>query len=239
MGKTIDRIVLFIISAVGFYFFFLNTWNSIPLACSLSFICCALINHLIYRRPSRFHCSRQQAAAEILRIAYLSEEAAALHMEKLLRFKYPDEAFKVVPILKHPSGSISAGDIFSVLKKHRGNFNIAVCCTCAAAPRAFTYAKEFYSPKIAIIDQRGLARIIRESGFYKDEPKKHRPAEIARSIFRCISYRRFTVRDGLFALTLLSLYLFLGNLLYLFLSLGILFLFGISIFNNGWKTKLF
>ena len=142
MGKMLDRLSLFIISVAGFYFFFLNAWGSILLACFLSFFCCILINHLLRRRPHVYRCSRRRAEAEIMRIACLSEDDAKEYMDKVLRTKYPEEVFEVIPILKHPSSSISTGDIFAIWKKHSGDSNLVVCCTCFFTVRLCTIGKE-------------------------------------------------------------------------------------------------
>lgn len=238
MGKKIDRFALFILSAMIFYIFFLNTWHSIPLACALAFICCALLNHLLNRRPMHFKCTKAQADSEILRIACLPEEDALNDIEKLLRFRYPDESFKTVLLLKHPSGSISTGDVFSIWKKYTGEETIAIASTCPADGRAIAYSKELKLPRLAVIDSRQLSHIIRISGLCAS-PSRFTIRETFNKVRHRLASCRVTGKNAFFALTLLAMYLLMGNPLYLFLSLGILFLFGINVFNNKGRSRLF
>lgn len=238
MGKKIDRFTLFILSAMVFYLFFLNTWHNIPLACALAFICCVLLNYILCRRPAHFKCTKAQANAEILRIACLSEEDALSEVEKLLRFRYPNEAFKTALLLKHPLCSISTGDAFSIWKKYIGEENIVIAATCPADGRAIAYSKELKQPRIAIVDSRQLSHIIRISGLCAS-PSRFTMKETFQKVRHRFISCRITGKNAFFALTLLTMYLLMGNPLYLFLSLAILFLFGINIFNNRGRSRLF
>lgn len=238
MGKKIDRLTLFLLSGALFYLFFLNAWHNIPAACALAFSCCALLNHLLGRRPVYFKCTKAQADAEILRIACLPEENALQEAESLLRLRYPDETFKAVILQKHPSGSISTGDVFSIWKKHAGEEAVAITATCSADGRAVAYSKELKKPRIAIIDSRQLSHIIRTCGSCS-APSRTTIRHTFRRLCLRISSCRITGKNAFFALTLLAMYLLMGNPLYLFLSLGILFLFGINLFNNRGRRRLF
>lgn len=238
MGKKIDRFSLFLLSGALFYLFFLNIWHNIPTACMLAFFCCALLNNLVRRRPAHFKCTKAQANAEILRIACLSEGDALSEVEKLLRFRYPHETFKTILLLKHPSGSISTGDAFSIWKKYVAEENIVIAATCPADGRAIACSKELTQPRIAIVDSRQLSHIIRISGLCAS-PSRFTMKETFQKVRHRFISCRITGKNAFFALTLLAMYLLMGNPLYLFLSLGILFLFGINVFNNRGRRKLF
>lgn len=239
MGKLIDRFALFALCAAAFYIFFLNAWHSIPLACLLAFLCCALLRPVLRNRPSRWRCSIAQAEVELLRIAELPEPEAEPLLRRLILQKYPDTSFCLATLLKHPSASISTGDVFSVWKAHRNEDALVIAATGTADARALMYAQELTAPRVALIDRRILLRIIRETGMCASAPTPTPLGKRLRRFWANLSARHIGPKNALFGLTLLGMYLLVGNPLYLVLSMAILFWFGISLFNTRTRQKLF
>lgn len=238
-GKSIDRFVFSVISATVFYLFFLNAWGNIPLACFLAFICSLILRRLILKRPVYFKCTRAHAEAELLRIAQMTDSEAGKALEQLVRKRYPDESFTLSPMTKHPSQTLSMADVFAQWKKHRVEEHLLIACTCSADPRAIMYARELNSPLVAVIDKRHLLRIIRTTGIEHENAPRITFIQRLKRIPQRLSAGHASMKNALFGVLLIALYFLVGNVLYLFLGLGSLFLFGCTLPGKRYKKRLF
>ena len=161
MAVFIDRTALGLLCGTGYYLFFLNAWGSIPLACGLAFACTALSLRLIRGLPSLRRASGAQARAELLRIAGLDDAAAEGALSALIRRRWPDEAFRLVPVLTHPEATMSSGDVLNAWKSNRDAGRLVIAATCPCEPRAALYARELREPAVAVMDSRRLTRLLR------------------------------------------------------------------------------
>jgi len=237
-GKYIDKAVLTALLATASYILFLNLWNSIPLACAVSFILCVLLRKVSHAKPAHFKCTHAQAEAELMRIIAMNDEDAREAIEKLVRRKYPQEEFILTPYIKHPSSSLSVGEVFAQWKKHRGCKHVLIAATCASDARAVMYARELTEPRIAVVDRRHIIRMIRAAGICENTSSIPLFARLKR-IPGNLTLRYSGIKNGLFGLILTGMYLVTGKLLYLVLGLFSLFLFGCTIPGKKYRKKLF
>ena len=239
-GMRVDRAAGGMLAATAFYLLFLNAWRSVPLACALAFFCALLLRHLTLRRPPRRKCAPSQAEAALEAIAALPEGEAAPMLETLVRPRLPDAAFNLVPILRLPDASLSAADVFHAWKTHRDAQTVVVAATCRADPRALSRARECESPRVIVVDAPVLRRLMRAQGvperLVQSSPG---PAAWLRRVLRRIMDRPVRPRSALLALSMLAIYLAMGNPLYLFSSMALLFRLGAALIRRGFAFRRF
>ena len=241
MGKRIDRAVIGLACAIGYYLFFLRAWDSIPLACVSAFAACALTRHLIRGLPVRRRLSRAQAWAELKRIAALPDGEAEAVLTSIIEERYPGEVSRIAPVLKHPESTATSGDIMNAWKANRDADRLAIVTTCPCEARAALYAQELRSPAVAVIDSRALTGILRRRSAEKP-PATPSPGLRARLrlLFAAIATARVTPRNGLLAAVLLSAYLLTGNPWCLFPGLTLLAHLGIALAHRRFgRRRLF
>lgn len=133
---------------------------------------------------------------------------------------------------------MNAGDVLNAWKAHRGEEKLVVAATCPCEPRALLFARELRSPAVAVVDSRGLCRILRACPA-DALPTTTRPPlmERLRHLAAHVSSARVTPRSGLIALTLLATYLLGGHPLHLFAALGVLLHLGLALIHRrtGWE----
>ena len=239
MGKRIDRAVLGMAGATGFYLFFLSAWGSIPLACAAAFACCLSLGCILRRRPVRRRVGARQAGAELLRIAGLPDDEAQEALSALVRERYPDETFSLFPLLKHPEASMSAGDVLNAWKANRDAVRLVIAATCPCDPRARLFAGELREPAVAVLDSRALMKLLRRSDVHPPEaPLPPLGTRLRRGLAR-VATARVSPKDGLIALALLALYLLRGHPASLFASLALLAHIGVALIQRRVGKRLF
>ena len=186
------------------------------------------------------NCSPSQAAAALEAIAALPEGEAAPMLETLVRPCLPDAAFNLVPILRLPDASLSAADVFHAWKTHRDAQTVVVAATCRADPRALSRARECESPRVIVVDAPVLRRLMRAQGvperLVQSSPG---PAARLRRVLRRVMDRPARPRSALLALSMLAIYLAMGNPLYLFSSMALLFRLGAALIRRGFAFRRF
>lgn len=240
MAAFIDRTALGLLCGTGYYLFFLNAWGSIPLACGLAFACTALSLWLIRGLPSVRHASGAQVRAELLRIAGLDDAAAEGALSALIRLRWPDEAFQLVPVLKHPEATMSSGDVLNAWKSNRDAGRLVIAATCPCEPRAALYARELLEPVVAVMDSRRLTRLLRSlPADALAPPPRRRPGHGLRMLRAGLESARFSPRSALLALGMLACYLLTGNGWYLFPGLAVVAHAGVALIRHGRDRQLF
>ena len=241
MGRRIDRGALRFLIVVGLYLFFLNAWQSIPLACASAFACAVLLHSLLRSKLWRQRMDVYEAECEVHRIACMPDAEALTFLEALIRRRYPGENCTVVPALKHPEASLSCSDVMNLWKANRNQARIVIAATCPCDPRAALYARELHSPAVAVIDRRALTRMLRRYNPGTTDAcatplsSRHRIDVIRKRI----AARRPTARDATIAALMLGVYLLGGSVLYLFSAIGILFWFGSAMIRRQFPRQLF
>lgn len=240
MGRIIDRFAMAAAPAALLYLYFLNAWNSIPLACACAFACSALIRRLFRGRPAKCRASAAQARAELLRIAQMDERDAHRSLAELIRRRWHSEAYELATVLKHPEASLSAGDVLSAWKAHRGAARLAIAATCPCEPRAAAYAATLQTPAVAIVDSRVLTRLLRACPEALSSPS---PGPSLRDRLRraWLSARcaRFSLRSALLAVALFGIYLLRGGMAALLCALALLFQMSVALSQGRIGRKLF
>ena len=239
MFRIIDRAVFTTLGATGLYLFFLGAWDSVPLAAGLAFACEALLRGILRARPPRKRPSRASLRAELLRLSGLPDAEAQAELTALVRTRWPEEDFDLVPVLKHPEATLSSGDLLNAWKGNRASARLVVCATCPAEPRALTNARELKDPAVAVVDSRALSRLLRRT-LPPDAPAPlPSPRQRLRSLIARVGESRVTPRNALLAGALLVMYLRGGNPLCLFGALAMLAHMGVAIARRRVGKRLF
>lgn len=230
MGRRVDRWALFLLGMPFFYGLSLRLTDSIAASAALTSLLLALLRQLI-RRSSYFQgnrMSRAQAEAILFQWACLSEEEAFQRITGIV-----GKRDNLVCIARHPSLSLSLGDVFSVWKNHRDEDRLVIASTVRADARAKGLARTLHHPRVELIDAPCLIRFIRRSDLMP--PKIPAGQILLRRLRDGIAHlceRRSWLKGAAIGLLLMFLYLLTGNVLYLALSVADLFFAGISLRNR-------
>lgn len=225
LGKIIDRAVILTFAAAGMYLLFLNAFDNILLACALAFACCAILIRLNARRTWNARMSALQAQALLNQWAYGDDGDAKRAIAKLLS---KDEA-DLVYLPRLPAATLSAGDVFSTWKAHRGREALILSAPCRADSRARALARSLQDPVVELADAARLIPLIRRSNLTPPRVRRAKEGfQRLKAILLALPNRRPWHQTLLFGLALMGLYWLAGNPAYLFLSIGCLFLAGIA-----------
>lgn len=226
MGKKIDRLFIFSALITLIYAIFIHAFHSIPIACLLTFLCCAAIRRFSLRNKRPASMSAYDARQLLDRWGYESEETVRPFMEELV---HPSSA-GLACIIRPLAFSVSKGDVLAQWKSNREKERIVIAATCYADGSAKTFAASLRSPTVEIADAARLIPLLRHSSI-KPLPRPpfsgilHR----LRILFSSLPMRRSWQKNAMSGLMLMALYLLSGNAAYLFLSIGLLFLSGLSL----------
>ena len=224
MGKWIDRAALLSLTAVLFYLLFFSAFDSIFISCCMSFLCCALLHRL--HGNEKFRLTKFQARTILEQWAYSSDEAVKTQIAELLHVP----SSNLIYLSKHPTAAISVSDVFGIWKKYRNADQITITAVCYADSKAKAFASELQAPSVKIADAHSLIPLIRRSGI--SPPNHLRGRQFLRHLRILITElpaRRPWHRSLLTGLGLMLLYLLTGSAAYLTLSIGSLFIAGVSL----------
>ena len=226
-GRIVDRAALTLFGTAALYLYFLNAGLSIPLSGLAAFLCACAARWLIRHRPRRYRCDAGQARAALL--AIVQREDAEDALRALVAALRPDDPRPVVPLVRHPEGTLSAADVLTLWRAHRGGPDFTLAVSCAVDPRARSFAEGLVGPSLQIADARQLAGVIRRTGMYL--PEHRPPASVlsrVRGIFSALTRRPPGPRVPLFGLSLMAGYLATGKVSYLAAGLCLLGLSGVK-----------
>jgi len=131
--------------------------------------------------------------------------------------------------------------VFTSWQKHRGAQKLLICTSCKADSECNLLASTLKMPRIALIDADALKQLIAEHPevISVEEPKhKHKSLVLKRIAARLIN-RKNTPRCILFFLSMLIMYIFSGNLMYLICSVLLFFTAALSFHHKSRPVKLF
>ncbi len=217
-GRWIDRITLTALGAAGLYLFFLNAGLSIPLSGALSLICMALLGYLYRFRPWRNHVTPSQAKVALTAIAMLPEAEAVEAFQRLTG------KGDIIPIIKYPDSSLSAGEIFSQWRNHLGSEALTLVATCHAEPEAVALAKTLDRPKCFVIDSAALIKAIRATGLYVPQNPPRRRLKL--------TLPHVPPKAGLYGASLLLMYMLTGQMLCLMCAIALIGITGVSLIKR-------
>lgn len=226
MGKWIDRAAISALTAFGLYLLFLTAYESMPTALLLTFACCIILFTTRTKRKSHFRMTRFQAQMLLEQWAYGPDCEAESQIRTLLAGSEGD----IVYLPRHPSASISQGDVFSAWKSHVGTDRLILSAPCYADGRARTFAATLRNPPVRIVDAAKLIPMIRKSEL--PIPRSSKGKQLLRRLRACIAElpgRRPWHKNLLTGLGLMLVYLITGNGAYLALSVASLFICGVSL----------
>lgn len=240
LAESIDRAALGLIGAVAWYLLFLNAWGSIPLACGLAFLCAALSHALLRGLPRVRRATAAQARAELLRVAGLDDASAERALTALIAERWPEERFRLAPVLKHPEATMSSGDVLNAWKANRDAERLVIAATCPCEPRAAFYARGLRSPAVAVMDSCRLTRLLRAlpAGRLPTPPRPGFRDALAGLWANAVAARP-SLRSAVLALALLGSYLVSGNAWYLFPALAVAAHTGAGLIRHGAGRRLF
>lgn len=241
MGRHLDRLALWAMLAIGLYLFFLGAWDSIPLACGAAFACCALVRRFLRDHPIPRRVSGSQTAVRLMHLAELTDEEAQAKLSGMIARRFPDEHFRLAPVLKHPEASLTSGDILNAWKANRGAGRLVIAATCPCESRAALYARELRDPIVAVMDSRGISKLLRAQKQRADDPPLSTPTlrQRSRALLARFAWARVTPRNALLPLAMLIVYLRGGNPLYLFAALAMLLHIGVALAQHRTRRRLF
>lgn len=221
MGNRIDRAALLVLGAAGYYLFLLNAWGNIPAACVGAFVCATLTDSIVHAIPLKQRVNRGRIRAELHRLSAMDEAEAGAVMEALVKSRWPGEAFRLAPVLKHPEATLTCGDVLNAWKANRDAERLVVAGTCPCEPRAVAYARTLREPGVAVVDSRVLARLMRKRGDAPPPlPRVSFKDRIRRAAASFAAYRA-TPRDALLCAALFGMYMLTGNPICLFCALAL------------------
>lgn len=233
MGRRIDGLALRALMICGAYLLFLNAWHSVPLACVLSAACAGLAGILLRGRPRR---RRASARARLLALARLDGAEAASILSPRLREREPGQEEDLYILLKHPTASLSAGDVLNAWKQRRGGERLLLAATCPADAEARAFARALSHPAVTLLDGAALAALLRDwdPGEVVDPlPRPHLRERLAAALRRPVP-----AKLAILGPLMLGLYLIRGQAGYLFAGLWICFRWGATAFSRtgtGWR----
>lgn len=223
MGKWIDRFALLLLLSFALYALFLHAFGSIIAACAFTFACCTILLRALKFKGKKYRMTRLQAEAILQQWAYGPDEIAKAAIAQLLN---ADES-TLIYLPRHPSASISMGDVFSAWKSHRSDGHIIVSAPCYADARAKAFAKTLKSPTVSISDAAQLIPRLRRSDIPAPRsPQGRQLMQKIRELFASLPGRRPWYKNLGIGLMLMLLYLITGSAAYLILSISALFLSG-------------
>ena len=231
MGRSIDRIIITTVTAAILYLVFAGLTGSILSAVMMTFAVMVIIRKLYSRIPPRPFSQKRRALREAettLEQLALTDEASAreflcsLGMSTNIRTEY---------VLRHPVATLTAADIASIWQKNHGIEKITVISLPYADLNAISLASRLKSPEIMITDGRALAHIIAagntiitpDSTYIKEYIPERRHVRMLRA-----ASKARTGKCTLTGLFMATIYFITGVSPYLFGSLILLFIAGIS-----------
>ncbi len=226
MGRWIDRAVQIAFIALILYLLFVSAFGSILASCCLSFACCALLFHHRRIRGEKYRMTKPQAQAILERWAYGSDVEAEVQIKALLSKRQGE----LVYLPKHPTATLSMGDVFGAWKGHRDANKLIVAAVCPSDGKARTFAATLQLPSVEIVDAQQLIPLVRRSTLAPPRmPRGKQALDKLKLRLSALPNRRPWHRNLLIGLGLMLLYLITGSAVYLFLSIGTLFLAGIGL----------
>lgn len=226
MGKSIDRMLGLTLGFTALYALFMAAFSSIPISCVLTLLCAVLL-----RRPKSSRARRISAhEAEMLaaKWACQSDDICISRIAALMERSEDDPNLLILP--RHPMFSLSAGDVFSAWKAHRGSDRLTIAASCRADERARTLARTLTSPAVELADLPVLIQRMRRAGLTPPEPAplRERLSRLCAKLASLPARRRWN-RYALSGAGLMAMYMATSNAPYLLLSVAVLFLSGISL----------
>lgn len=248
MGKKIDLFVLQVALAAAFYLYFRSAFQSRIVALMLALLCCFVLLRLSKKllsllkncRWMRRRAVRRGAHGAVMRLACLPEDEAISIVSALLNRSYgavPELAL----VQQHPSLRLSEERVFELWRAHRGSAQLAICATCRADDPCRALAASLRAPKLALVDASALEQLICEhpEGLVAPREKTVRARLQLRRAVHLLVNRKNAPRNMVLAASMLLLYLFIGNAVYLFCALALLLLALISLRHAPRPSKLF
>lgn len=248
MGKKIDLFVLQVALAAAFYLYFRGAFQSRIVALMLALLCCFVLLRLGRKllalvkncRWMRRRTVRRSAHGAVMRLACLPEDEAISIVSALLSKSYgavPELAL----VQQHPSLTLSGERVFEIWRAHRGSAQLAICATCRADDPCRALAASLSAPRAALVDASALEQLICEhpEGLVAPREKAARAKLQLRRAAHLLVNRRNAPRNLVLAASMLLLYLFSGNAVYLFCALALLLLALVSLRHAPRPSKLF
>ena len=227
MGKRIDRLAGTAMMALVLYIFFIQVFESIPAACGMTLLCGIYLRQLFKGRHLGRRLSTLQAQQLLNQWAFGPDEDTKAAIAGLFQ-ESSTESLIYLP--RHPSVLLSTSDIFNTWKAHRGEKSIRIAAVCYADARARAFAGTLREPSVEIIDAARLIPKIRKSELQAPAmPKGSLLLQRLKELLTAMPGRRPGYRNALLGAGMFGIYWITNNPLYLFLSMGTLFLAGAAL----------
>jgi len=224
----IDHAALITLGASVLFLLFLTLLENIPAACALSFITCSVLLFILRRCIPSPRMKRMEAEALLNSWIFGDDEKARSSISEILNM--PKDSYSLFVLIRHPSSTISVGDIFTQWKNNLGTEHITIAATCRLDPRGKLLAGTLREPTVEIIDISRLISLIRCSELHPPKVRKlNMWFQHLRNAILILPTRLSWHRSLLYGLLLLLVYFITASAGYLFLGIAALFLSGVSI----------
>ncbi len=227
MGGVIDKIVLNVLIAAGYYLLFMAAFGSIPLACGLSFLCSALTHKLLHGLRCRMRSSRRTQKKDLCRRismlldAWTLSEAPHGSIQNAIRQLYPEctETQTSIHILPRPSACppLESSDCFALWQEHRKEERLLIVCTGRVSSAASSFAQTLSSPRVRILDRALLAAALEKHPELVPEMQIDSAPSRRKHVHLHVD-RKHAPRCLLSGTMLLAMHFLLGNVLYLLIG---------------------
>lgn len=225
MGKFIDRTVLGLLYILALYAFLMRTFQSIPVAAAMTLIGGVLLRIILRKRRPRRRMTTFEAKMLMERWVFLPDGEAERCIASLLPEKTP-----LVYASRHPSATLSINDIYGLWRAHAAEEHMTLVTLCEADARARRFSRTLKNPCVTLLDAPKLLPKIRASEF--EPPRLPRGSALAARLREQLAHlpdHRPWNQTMLIGLGLLAVYWLTANVGYLFASLGMLLLAGVSL----------
>ena len=215
----VDRIVFWLLILGGLFVALMTvTGDNMPLSAAASACACLglrrLFNAINHHVKTRGRKARRRYARSLMKQWLFLSEAKAKEKIAALTDDLPaDGAFCLLP-LSPTYKAFDADTILSIWKKSQSETHITLAAFCPATVEAKQWAKELKNPRVTLLDGPFLERRIVDScpvvpASFREEKRPTMSSDWVGRLLRQVH----PVRAGLYALSLLALYLLGGGLL--------------------------
>ena len=247
MGKKIDYFVLTAGITAALFLYLLPALGSIA-ALIVSLMGCIILNRII-RGINRAlsGCSfmkkrrlRKDSRSALMFLASMEEASACEKLSRLIEKIY-GRHYNVAVIQCHPSTALHEEDIFHIWKQNRNCEELIICATGHSDAGCRSLASELHQPKTALIDAGALSQLIAEhpEGMFPENNVHFRRRLKLQHIRDLFLNRKNAPRCLLMFLSMLMIYIFSGNIFYLFGAMFLLFVALASLKRQHRPYKLF
>ena len=175
-----------------------------------------------------------------MHLACMDRQQCLERMENLIEKIYGNR-YTCELIQRHPAAGVGIEEIFSLWKQHPEEETLVVFSTACADEACSALVSELKHPRIALVDASALSGMIAShpEGMFPENEKQQRARFGLRRLAAIFINRKNAPRCLMMFVSMLMIYIFSSNILYLFSALFLLLIALISLRRRSCPQKLF